>query len=261
MADAAAPTSLGDYLRALRSAKQGSLEDIARATRVSASQLQALEAERFSELPAPVFVKGFIRGYCEFLGEPPDEALRRYRELIGERPAPPRGRLAPRPADAWSGNPLVLSLALLGLFGFGLLAVNLVFKGGAKPVATAPAPTERMDPAERAAPATPGRSAAPAVSAPSSPRAAKSGPAPQRLVVKAIEPAWIRIQADEGRAVEELLAPGDTRQWTAEKRFVLTIGNAGGIELELNGRAIPPLGARGAVIRQLELPLAASAGS
>jgi len=34
----------------------------------------------------------------------------------------------------------------------------------------------------------------------------------------------------------------------------VTIGNAGGIELTLNGRPMPPLGERGVVIRRLELP-------
>ena len=36
--------------------------------------------------------------------------------------------------------------------------------------------------------------------------------------------------------------------------FVLTIGNAGGISLELNGRPVPRLGASGAVISRLVLP-------
>ena len=79
--------------------------------------------------------------------------------------------------------------------------------------------------------------------------------------MKALEATWIRIQPDDRRAVEELLPPGATREWTAVKRFLLTVGNAGGIEIELNGRPMPPLGARGAVIRQLELPQAAAAGS
>jgi hypothetical protein len=73
-------------------------------------------------------------------------------------------------------------------------------------------------------------------------------------VVKALEPTWIRVQIDGTRSVEELLPAGATREWSAEKRFVLTVGNAGGISLELNGRAMPPIGAPGTVIRELVLP-------
>jgi cytoskeleton protein RodZ len=35
---------------------------------------------------------------------------------------------------------------------------------------------------------------------------------------------------------------------------VITVGNAGGVSFELNGRALPPLGARGVVIPRLVLP-------
>src|SRR5262245_52425795 len=110
------PQSVGAYLRGLREAKHGSLADMARATRVSESQLAAIESDRFSELPAPVFVKGFIRAYCHFLGEPADEALGRYRDLLGERVAPetpvPARRLGPM-FPAWLGSPVFISFVLL----------------------------------------------------------------------------------------------------------------------------------------------------
>jgi cytoskeleton protein RodZ len=242
--------SLGTYLRALREASKGSLEEMARATRVSLRQLEALESDSFSELPAPVFVKGFIRAYCDFLSEPPDEALRRYRDMLGERPAPERAAPAVPPAPGWSASPIVVSLLLLVVFGGGLLAVNLGVRRGPKPAAPELAPGAKVE--------APAPSEAPVIS-PTDATAESQGF--QRLVVKAIEPTWIRVQPDDGRAEEETLPPGTTREWTAQKRFLLTVGNAGGIEIELNGRAMPPLGARGAVIRHLELPQAAAAGS
>ncbi len=249
-----ATKSVGSYLRALRQAKQGSLEEMARTTRVSLYQLEALESEHFSELPAPVFVKGFIRAYCHFLGEPADEALRRYRELAGEGPAPERRAPALRSAPAWSTSPVFISLVLLVVFGLGLLAVNGGFRHGPKSAVSPITPTVKVEPTSP--PANP-----PAPVPPVTPAAATEIPPSQRLLVRAIEPTWIRIQTDDLRAVEELLPPGAIREWTAEKRFVLTVGNAGGIEIELNGRPMPRLGERGAVIRQLELPQAAAAGS
>ena len=99
---------------------------------------------------------------------------------------------------------------------------------------------------------------APSAAAPATPVTAAPAPAPargpQRLVVKAIEPTWVRVQMDGDRSVEELLPAGATREWSAEKRFTLTVGNAAGVTLELNGRTLPPLGAPGAVIRELALP-------
>ena len=243
--------SVGGYLRALREARHGSLEDIARATRVSVYQLEALESDRFSELPAPVFIKGFIRAYCHFLGEPPDEPLRRYSDVVGLRPVPAQP-LPPRRAGlAWIGSPVFISFALLVVFGAGLLAVNVAFKRGPK-LAPPQVPAAKLEPLSP--PTTPVASVPPVGSA------AAESPTPQRLFVRAVEPTWIRIQTDDLRTVQELLLPGATREWTAEKRFLLTVGNAGGIEIELNGRPMPRLGQSGTVIRQLELPQAAAAG-
>jgi hypothetical protein len=70
------------------------------------------------------------------------------------------------------------------------------------------------------------------------------------------------VQVDKGQITEELMQPGAVREWTATRRFVLTVGNAGGLEVDLNGQRIPALGARGAVIQKLVLPVdAPEAGS
>jgi hypothetical protein len=39
------------------------------------------------------------------------------------------------------------------------------------------------------------------------------------------------------------------------------VGNAGGLEVDLNGRRIPALGAKGAVIQRLVLPVEAPEGA
>src|SRR3954466_4943528 len=70
--------SVGPHLRQLREARGISLEEIARATRVNPSYLHALEGEDWAELPVPVFTRGFIRAYCQALGEAPDESLAMY---------------------------------------------------------------------------------------------------------------------------------------------------------------------------------------
>lgn len=277
--------SLGTYLRELRSAKDVSLDEVTRATRVGRAHLEALEAEDFASLPAPVFVKGFIRAYCEFLQADPAEALTRYRELIGDRARPAAGLAEPRAAGIGRG-PVFVSVALLVVLGAALFILNSGRSTSPRqartPAATAPstaapavqttsapapaagAPEARREtapgaaspdaPASAAPPAPlPPPVAQPAAAVPAAPATAVARPA-QRLVVKALEPTWIRVQMDGSRTVEELLPAGATREWSAEKRFVITVGNAGGIALELNGRALPPIGAPGAVIRELALP-------
>lgn len=287
MTPAETPTSLGGYLRALREAKGSSLEDMARSTRVGIRHLEALEEERLADLPSPVFVRGFIRAYCGFLREAPEEALGHYEALAGERAAAQAANAPPRPRTTWANSSVLVGLALLVILGIALIVINLTVKrtGGTsvaapkmevsvpvpspipappaaapvtppgetpRPVA-APAPT----PAVAQSPATPASTPAPTPA----PAVVKSSPGPQRLLIKAVEPTWIRVQPDEGRATEELLPAGASREWSAERRFLVTIGNAGGVELALNGKVLPPLGPKGTVIQRLELPQAPASGS
>ncbi len=281
-------TSLGGYLRALREAKGSSLEDMARSTRVGIRHLEALEEERLADLPSPVFVRGFIRAYCGFLREPPEEALGYYEALAGERAAAQAANAPPRPRTTWANSSVLVGLALLVILGIALIVINLTVKrtGGTsvaapkmevsvpvpssipvppaaappgeapRPVA-APAPT----PAVAQSPATPASTPAVTPAPTPAPAVVKSSPGPQRLLIKAVEPTWIRVQPDEGRATEELLPAGASREWSAERRFLVTIGNAGGVELALNGKVLPPLGPKGTVIQRLELPQAPASGS
>ncbi len=77
---------------------------MARSTRVGIRHLEALEEERLADLPSPVFVRGFIRAYCGFLREAPEEALAQYEALAGrarggpgrQRPAAPPDHVGPQ---------------------------------------------------------------------------------------------------------------------------------------------------------------------
>jgi hypothetical protein len=66
------------WLREGRSARGLTIEDVARITRIQQRTLERLEDGRFDELPADVFVRGFIRNYARCVGICPDEALARY---------------------------------------------------------------------------------------------------------------------------------------------------------------------------------------
>ena len=260
MAPSQEGSSLGGYLRALRLSARGSLADMAVATRISERYLRALESDVPDDLPAPVFVKGFIRAYCAFVGAPADEALALYNQARGLPATGESHAVHVRPGRGWVGHPLAISGALLMIFGGGLVALKLVSQPMPAPWAPPKAATLAPESAPEAVPpAAPAVSMPPSAVAPAITQA--RGPETQRLVVKAMEPTWIRVQIDDARVVEELLTAGAQREWTSDRRFVLSIGNAGGIEIVLNGRSLPSLGARGAVIHRLSLPELPGQGS
>jgi len=66
---------LGSLLTRAREARGLTLEDAERDTRISRRYLQALEAEQFEVIPAPVYARGFLRSYSQYLGIDPQEAL------------------------------------------------------------------------------------------------------------------------------------------------------------------------------------------
>jgi cytoskeleton protein RodZ len=68
------------------------------------------------------------------------------------------------------------------------------------------------------------------------------------LLIRAIETTWVRVTPDGGSPAEETLPSGSVREWRSAKGFKVTIGNAGGILLELDGRPLPALGGRGQVV-------------
>src|SRR5439155_24193006 len=118
--------------RKLRDRRGISLEEISRVTRVASSYLEALESDRQSALPAPVFTCGFIRAYCQALGESPDEALARYDGREGGVPAPPRPAtslsmpVAATDGEARSRSAVLVSFVLLVILGMALFAVALM---------------------------------------------------------------------------------------------------------------------------------------
>jgi cytoskeleton protein RodZ len=77
---------------------------------------------------------------------------------------------------------------------------------------------------------------------------------PYRLVARVSEPTWIRVRTEDGRTTEETVPAGAVREWVSNRPFVITIGNAGGVSFELNGRSLPSFGASGTVISGVVLP-------
>ena len=74
---------IGESLRRARAERGITIEQAAEQTRISAAFLRALEAEAFDQLPAPVYVRGFLRSYATYLGldyEPLLAELGRQRE-------------------------------------------------------------------------------------------------------------------------------------------------------------------------------------
>jgi len=69
--------------------------------------------------------------------------------------------------------------------------------------------------------------------------AKNSGKPKLRLQIRTREDSWVKITADGQVLMEGILSPASSRKFQAAKEFVVTLGNAGAVELSYNGKAVP----------------------
>lgn len=80
--------TLGETLRQARLDKSVSVAEAARDTRIRRSYLEALEAEDYGPLPPPVYTRGFLRTYAEYLGLNPQAMVELYQPTARREPSP-----------------------------------------------------------------------------------------------------------------------------------------------------------------------------
>jgi cytoskeletal protein RodZ len=111
-------------------------------------------------------------------------------------------------------------------------------QASAAPVATAPSAVER----------------APAV--PQAPAAEQAPSAKSKFLLDliAVEKTWLSVSSDGKPVFSGILAPRQTKTIAGKQFAKLTVGNAAGLKVRLNGKALGPLGARGQVLVVLFTP-------
>ena len=80
----ATPTDVGSRLRAAREAKQLSVREVAKTTKIPVDALDALEANDVARLPGGIFSRGFVRSYAAAVGLNPEQTLR---DFVAQLPA------------------------------------------------------------------------------------------------------------------------------------------------------------------------------
>jgi len=77
-----AKETIGEYLKRERELRQITLEEMVQGTKIALQRLKELESDRLEDMPAEIFVRGFIKSYAEFIGLNPDEVILRYEEEL-----------------------------------------------------------------------------------------------------------------------------------------------------------------------------------
>ena len=94
--------SLGRTLKRSREERNLSLDEAARATKIRKEFLLAIEDDKLDDLPGPVFARGFVRSYAEYLSlDAPALLVRVNRALDGKEPVPSLGATKKTALVSW----------------------------------------------------------------------------------------------------------------------------------------------------------------
>jgi len=90
--------SFGEKLKKEREKRKISLEQISLSTKIGTRMLQALEEDKFNQLPGGIFNKGFVRAYARCVGLDEDQTVAEYLQASGDAP-PVSTEIATREGD------------------------------------------------------------------------------------------------------------------------------------------------------------------
>ena len=78
----------GERLQAARIQKGLSIDDVAGRMHLSTAILESIEENRFEEITAPIFVKGYIRAYARIVALDEDEIIQQYVDSYSKEDPP-----------------------------------------------------------------------------------------------------------------------------------------------------------------------------
>jgi cytoskeletal protein RodZ len=250
-------SNFGSSFKKAREAKGISLDRIAAETRISTRFLLAIENEDFTSLPGGIFNRGFVRAYAERIGLDPDQSVADYERLLKVHEPSEASVVTPlKEKGERNLYPLAIAGLVVVIVIFYLVtreASNTAQTAGPPPVSSVSSPAPQTTASPVAEPTVPGPALPPPTTAP---EVTSAAPEPEalsptsavRIDIEISETTWIKVTAD-GTTVDpgEILEPGTTRHFTAQKSIILSLGNAGGLALKINDMPAKSIGKSGQV--------------
>ncbi len=257
--------SRGERLKKIRLEKGISLEEAQKKTKIHLNILKAIEGEGLTDL-SPVYLKGFLKIYCGFLGVDPKDYISDYKEIqtkpsfvILSKEASQRlpktseflktvkikfNSLRPnkkiRRVIAFS---IALFFLSVGLFNLGKIISskrrdNLNQKHSSSPRQVTALSKREQKPAQGGAASV-------------IPKPQKQNLAGIKLVIRARDNCWISLKVDGELVFHRVLEKGRFESWQAKDKIEFSLGDAGAVELEVNSQSFSKLGRKGQSLKNI----------
>lgn len=271
----------GAMIREARTRARLSLEDLAIQTKLSRSQLDALERDDFGALLEAVYVRGYYRKCAKVLGLPEQQLLDAYQARVAPKsPLPPAKLRLASGSELGSSSKLPVSMAIIAAIVAVVVCGFIWMAREQAPVPPAittqveieqesetvvsepvqPAATETADPALNAGTATDAAAVSPAEATATGTPAVAPTVAPTGTTSPSSQPAaaaattaggtraavltftaasWVRVDDANGKTLlNGLMRAGDQQVLEGAQPLNVFLGNAPGVKLEFEGRAI-----------------------
>lgn len=266
-----ASSTPGAVLKRCREYHGLTLEDAAETTKIGISYLRALEGDQIREFPNLTYLKGFLRIYATYLGLNPDDMSRMYDKA--NAPEPGDTLAAPPGPDAKKHSTKRLAyLQKLVLPAFLLLLILVTATFFKRP------PHDPIRPEKQPSPSAPVAALLPVQPIFSSARLPKPLPLPAEnrtkeltdeekveeslpltkqpvdtvkgfiLKIRVTLNGTLNASVDGSAPQRYELTTGDVIEWKADKTVALDVSDAGGIDIELNGKPHKALGPAGKAV-------------
>jgi len=243
--------SAGTKLKNLRLQKGLSLEEAHKRTKIHLNILKAIEEDSLVNF-SPVYIKGFLKIYCKFLGVDPRDYIPDYKEPhvpvkratdLGEKPVSsfkmPLLNFSSLKAIRINFKALA-AVCLIILFIIGLFNLGKFISSKASRISKrAAAPVILVSKAENKAVAAKLQSSTVLKNI--------------TLDIHAKENCFILVKSDGRVMFQNILRKGRSESWQAKDKIELSLGNAGAVELEINGKRIPGLGRKGQALKNISI--------
>lgn len=121
--------TVGALLKRHREGRLMSLAEVSRVTRIPMHTLEAIERDRFDDLPGEVFVRGFLKSYARVVGVVPQDAVARYASSRRVHMVTPLPVASPVQATSeGQGRRFGVAIAFVLLLILFTLALSIVLK-------------------------------------------------------------------------------------------------------------------------------------
>ncbi len=244
--------TLGQELKRLREERGINLHQIADATHIGVRFLQAIENDSYDILPGGIFNRAFVRKFAKYVGLDEEQALAMYErqlEEMGGEEAPRSNYLRAeefeekQPGNSWLLSGIMFLLLCAGGYAAASYFRNQQHNANGSAIAQTsptPEPSPTVTPETSASPSS---TASPEVSpSPDASPVANATPATGLLVqlTATTGECWISVKPDGQNTQQALLKAGETKEFTANDKVLMNLGNFPALNIKVNGRPLNP---------------------